>query len=196
MVEVSQESAGGARRGAPRSESARHAILDATAHLLVSRGWDRLTIEGIAAEAGVGKQTIYRWWPSRAAVVAECLREGMLLPAELVPADTADVRADLVAWLDALLRFVDDDANRPVLTALLAVAADDEGVAHLLDEVLGASSLLTRRLADALAAGDLDADTSPDVLAGAIVGAVVLHVLRRSPAAPDLPARLVRTLLH
>jgi AcrR family transcriptional regulator len=68
------------RRGAVRSEAARTAVLAATSSLIERLGYERVTIEGIASEAGVGKQTIYRWWPSKSAVVAECLLEGALLP--------------------------------------------------------------------------------------------------------------------
>src|SRR5690348_8569674 len=76
------------RRGAVRSEQARSAILAATAQLIARHGYDHVSIEGIAHEAGVGKQTIYRWWPSKSAVVAECLLEGLLIPDAFVPPDT------------------------------------------------------------------------------------------------------------
>src|SRR5690349_2099823 len=52
-----------------RNRESRAAILDAARSLVLSVGYARLTIEGIAARAGVGKQTIYRWWPSKGAVV-------------------------------------------------------------------------------------------------------------------------------
>ena len=48
-----------------RSEKSRVAIVRATRDLLLERGFDKLSIEAVAARAGVGKQTIYRWWPSR-----------------------------------------------------------------------------------------------------------------------------------
>ena len=66
----------GRRPGRPRSEAARQAILTAAQEELLARGVGELTIEGIAARAGVGKQTIYRWWPSKADVVLEAMRAG------------------------------------------------------------------------------------------------------------------------
>lgn len=58
-------------RGRRRSERSHEAIIAATQELLVERSYPEVTIEGIAARAGVGKQTIYRWWPSKAALVLE-----------------------------------------------------------------------------------------------------------------------------
>lgn len=54
-----------------RSERSRRAIFDAALTLVGEVGYDKLTIEGIASRAGVGKQTIYRWWPSKAAVLLD-----------------------------------------------------------------------------------------------------------------------------
>ena len=89
------------RRGAARSEPARVAILTATAKLFAEQGYDHLTMEGIAAEARVGKQTIYRWWRSKSALIADCLIAGLLIPEWLTPANTGSERADLTAWLDS-----------------------------------------------------------------------------------------------
>jgi len=80
-----------------RSEKSRQAIVTATRELLLLRGFDRLTIEAVAARAGVGKQTIYRWWPSRHALAADVIladADRILRP---VPA-TADVVADVCVW--------------------------------------------------------------------------------------------------
>ncbi len=54
-----------------RSERSRRAIYEAALALVAEEGYTRTTIEGIAARAGVGKQTIYRWWPSKSAVLLE-----------------------------------------------------------------------------------------------------------------------------
>src|SRR5215471_3086980 len=63
-------------RGRPRSVAARRAILKATHELLAEGGLSSVTIEGIAARAGVGKPTIYRTWPNAHAVAMAALMEG------------------------------------------------------------------------------------------------------------------------
>jgi AcrR family transcriptional regulator len=70
------------QRGRKRSERSRQAILAASLELLAERGYAALTIEGIAARAGAGKQTLYRWWPSKAAIVLEAInaRAALLAP--------------------------------------------------------------------------------------------------------------------
>jgi AcrR family transcriptional regulator len=64
------------RRGRPRSEAARTKILAAARALLEERGLPGLTVEGIAARAGVGKPTIYRHWPNAQAVAMDAFLEG------------------------------------------------------------------------------------------------------------------------
>lgn len=99
MAEVTSE------RGRRRSERSHRAIITATQDLLVERGYPALTIEAVAARAGVGKQTIYRWWPSRAALVLEAYLAG----SETVsspPPDSGSTRDDvraLIGWLAAVL---------------------------------------------------------------------------------------------
>jgi AcrR family transcriptional regulator len=62
-----------AKRGRPRDERARQAILAATRDLLLADGYGALTVEGIARRAGVGRQTVYRWWPTKADVALEAM---------------------------------------------------------------------------------------------------------------------------
>ncbi|MBM9508102.1 TetR/AcrR family transcriptional regulator [Actinacidiphila acididurans] len=61
----------GPRRGRPRSEARRAAILEAAGDLMLEGGLKAATVEAIAARAGVGKATVYKWWPSRGAVALE-----------------------------------------------------------------------------------------------------------------------------
>src|SRR5271157_3043390 len=90
---------GSASVGRKRSEAARQAILAAALRLAGERGYGAVTMEGIAAQAGVGKQTIYRWWGSRAAVVLEALRE--LASASIAIPDSGTLRSDLELFLGA-----------------------------------------------------------------------------------------------
>ncbi|MDM4762435.1 TetR/AcrR family transcriptional regulator [Galbitalea sp. SE-J8] len=86
-----------ARRGPKRNERARLAILSAAFELTQEVGYRGLTIEGIAARAGVGKQTVYRWWPTK----ADVLLEAGALKADLrvSTADHGSYRGDLEQFL-------------------------------------------------------------------------------------------------
>ena len=61
--------------GRPRSQATRRAILAAAERLVLARGYEGVTVAEIAAEAGAGKQTIYRWWPGKAHLVLDALEE-------------------------------------------------------------------------------------------------------------------------
>ena len=90
------------RTGPVRSEEARTAILAATGRLMSERGYEHLTIEGIAQEAGVGKQTIYRWWKSKGEIIADSLLDGLIFNERLTLPDTGNIQIDLVDWLNSI----------------------------------------------------------------------------------------------
>jgi AcrR family transcriptional regulator len=102
-----------APRGRPRSERAHQAVLQAASALLRERGYAGLTIEAVAAYAGVGKQTIYRWWPSKGAVILDAFRNDLAV--DIRPADGGDsgtepaaqIRRTAAAFLAADIRWVD-----------------------------------------------------------------------------------------
>jgi AcrR family transcriptional regulator len=109
--------------GRPRSEAARQAILEAAVGLVQSEGYAKLSVEGIAARAGVGKQTIYRWWPGKAEVILEALSTSATTDVE-VP-DTGSLREDLEVWLRSTFRAGRREPYRSVLPALMAAAQLD-----------------------------------------------------------------------
>lgn len=184
------------RTGPVRSEAVRIAILDATARQFAARGYDHLTIEGIAADAGVGKQTIYRWWDSKSALVAECLLEGMLLPERLTPPDTGDIRADLEAWVDQVLSLLERPDGDGLLRSLIAAASENAEVGKRLRDSLAGSESLSARL-------EASAGQTPHLIPGApfdeiiesLAGALVLRALSRAPRVPGDAARLVAASL-
>src|SRR3954470_5771234 len=106
-----------------RSELARLAVLAAADDLLVERGFAGVTIEGIAARAGVAKQTIYRWWPSKVDVLLEAFTEDMA--EHLTPEDHGDLGTDLRTHLANLAEFLTDSDPGAVFRALTGQAQHD-----------------------------------------------------------------------
>ncbi len=91
--------------GRPRSDATRQGILDAAVELMATEAYRDITVEGIAARAKVGKQSIYRWWPSKADLVLEAYTERSLykLPPHLPSGDAfADLEDDLVRYFTVL----------------------------------------------------------------------------------------------
>ena len=90
------------KRGRPRSERARHAILEAAAELLLLRGLGAVSMDAVAERAGVSKATIYRWWPSKEMLALDALLDwaGASAPAR----DTGALRGDLLALVRPWVR--------------------------------------------------------------------------------------------
>ena len=108
--------------GRPRSQACHDAILDAAVEILIDTGYRGLTLHKIAARAGVGRQTLYRWWGSKADIVLEAFarRTAQDIP---VP-DTGRAKSDLVQLMEesgAVLK----DVSGPIVLGLLAEAALD-----------------------------------------------------------------------
>ena len=106
--------------GRIRSEDTRRAILDAAIAELQERGYAALTIEGIAARAGAGKQTIYRWWPSKADVVLDAMLD--LATTVITQPDEGSLPADLDSFLVSTFR---QRGQAPALSGLMAQSVLD-----------------------------------------------------------------------
>lgn len=179
------------RRGAPRSESARQAILKATAQQFQARGYDHLTIEGIAASARVGKQTIYRWWPTKSELVAECLLEGCLMPEKLTLPDRGDLRLDLIDWLEQVFTLMQQPSGRGLVTSLVSAATESQPIGERLRESLGGDGSVTQRFEAGVRAGQLAGDAPVVEMSEALVGAVLIKALSALPTKPGDAERLV-----
>lgn len=131
---------------------------------LAADGYAGVTIEGLAAEAGVSKQTIYRWWPSKAAILGEALLEGELPAFELPVTD--DLRADL----RVVLSEQSPDAIE-LARALIEVTATDAELGLKLNARLAAPlrEWTALRLAQAVDAGDVRADVDAAVVADQLI---------------------------
>jgi AcrR family transcriptional regulator len=183
------------RAGPVRSAAAREAILAATAKMFREVGYDQLTIEGIAKEAGVGKQTIYRWWSSRGALIAECLTDGRLFRLDLEAPTTGDLVADVEEWTSRVLSILESHNGESLLRSLVAAAAEDADVGNHLSITLGVDRQLTERLQLGVREGQLPSETPVDQLGQAIMGAIVLQVLARNGDYGERLPHLIRFIL-
>ncbi|GAA4551092.1 TetR/AcrR family transcriptional regulator [Amycolatopsis samaneae] len=178
------------RSGNRRDESARLAVLHAADDLLVEHGFGGLTIEAIARSAGVAKQTIYRWWPSKVEILLDTLIEDS--EKRFPVPDGKPTAENLRGYLRGFARFVTRDPAGKVLLALLAEAQHNPGTAEILRE----RYLDPRRdreralLARAIEAGEVSPKLGPDAVLDALVGPIVYCVLTGS----SVPRGLVDTL--
>ncbi len=97
-------------------------------------GYGKLSIEGIAARAGVGKNTIYRWWPSKGAILLDGLLSIVAVDASM--ADTGDIVADLKAQMGAAVRTLGDTPLGAQYRALIGEAQHNPDLARALRERL------------------------------------------------------------
>jgi AcrR family transcriptional regulator len=124
-------SAATTRSGPRRSENARKAVLDAADDLLVERGFAGVSIEGIAARAGVAKQTIYRWWKSKVDILLDTLIDDAETALAWHHGD-GDPVAELTAHLLRLVAFLDHEPAGQVLRSLIGHAQHDPATAQRL----------------------------------------------------------------
>lgn len=156
-----------AHSGRRRNEDARQAILSATVELIEKSGGSGVTVEAAAATAGVGRQTIYRWWPRKGPLIAEALAERA--ESLIATPDTGDYRSDLIAFLEA--SFDDANENAGVLRGFMALAQQDPDVGAIASTFTAARRAPLRTLLDrgrdrGVLSSDIDIGTLEDLVYG------------------------------
>ena len=162
--------------GRRRNDAAREAILDAAFRLLSAPNPEALTIDAIAAEAGVGRQTIYRWWPSKGAVVANALaRHAQVVVPER---HTGSLAGDLVAFLTSSFAGLENQGYAARLRQIVAEAQHDEHVHRVLADFTAIRRAALRALLErGQAAGELAADADLDMLVDMAYGVLYYRLL-------------------
>jgi AcrR family transcriptional regulator len=112
------------RRGRPRSEKAREAILTAAAELLLARGLGAVSMDAVADRAGVSKATIYRWWATKETLALDALYHEWAA-ARPIARETGSLRGDLLSLLRPWVRLVGKRPYGRVIAALIAEAQTD-----------------------------------------------------------------------
>lgn len=183
--------------GRPRSARADRAILDATVDLFVEQGYQGMSIEGVAARAGVGKTTIYRRWASKEELVVDAIEE---LIFDVHPKDTGSLRDDLVDLLVQLQTVLSSTRAGEVFPRMLpeVAAASPLGRAWLERVIQPRFAMLGSMLSRGVDRGELPEGVDLEVTRGMLVGPLIFwKLLRRLPrkGALERAERIVDTLL-
>ena len=164
------------RPGRPRSEVSRAAILDVAYWQVMERGYANVTADSIAAAAGAGKQTLYRWWPSKAAVILDALAEKGRTRIDR-PQEAAIRSGDLLSFLRAVFPAI--AVNGPALRHLMAEAQFNGKLrAMLLERLIEPRREALREL---LAAAHVADKTARETIVAAIYGAVWYRLMLDEP---------------
>jgi AcrR family transcriptional regulator len=183
-----------ARRGRPRSEAADRAILEAALTLMAREGYARMSVDAVAAEAGVSKPTLYLRYPSKAALATAALAH---MRERTAPRETGDTRADLVA----LLRHFRAGVERPFGMAMVGtVLAEEHHTPELFAEfrrrlVEPRRQMLRRVLERAEVRGELADDADLDIAVNALIGSYYAGYLAGKAMPRDWPERTVQLVL-
>ena len=178
--ERSREPDNGNKRlpGRPRSEHARQAILRSTLKLLQNTGFPELTIEAIAGDAGVGKATVYRWWPNKSALVVDAFVSSA--EHKLHFPDTGSLYHDMSLQMTQFLGILGTRRGRVVAALLGAGQFDPE-----LLEAFRERFLRPRRqeayktLRRGIERGELPENVDMDLVLDTLYGAIYMRFLIR-----------------
>ncbi|GAA2780368.1 TetR/AcrR family transcriptional regulator [Kitasatospora paracochleata] len=179
-----------------RNQRSHRAILDAALELAARDGYAKVTVEAIAAAAGVGKQTIYRWWPSKAAVILEALND-RTGPFSGVP-DTGDIAADIAVAAQGVIEALGTGLG----TIWRGLVADAQGDPRLAESLLNdfmepRNKAWQDRLDKAVAAGELRADVPTRTMVELLFGPIYYRLLLGTdPLDPDNTTTRVDYLLN
>lgn len=181
--------------GRPRSEQARQAILRSTLRLLARRGFSELTIEDVADYAGVGKTTVYRWWPNKGALIADAFASNTTRTLRFP--DTGSVFTDMSRQMRQLVKVFRSPRGRIVSAILAAGQSDKDLIAAFRDRFLWprrheAYATLRR----GIRRGELRRDIDPDVVLDSLYGPIYMRFLiRHDRLTPEFVDRLCALIL-
>jgi AcrR family transcriptional regulator len=182
------------RAGRPRDPACDAAILQAALDIFAEEGYARVSIDGVAARAGVGKATIYRRYASKAELVVEAIRCGVQMDSQLP--DTGDLRADLLAIMQPLLdRLRGADAKLMITFAVERVREPELAEAFDRAVVGKKREHLVQLVLAAIERGELPSDVDVDLIAEAPPAFLWHHAINGLPMDEGLLERILDLVL-
>ena len=171
-------------RGRPRSEGADATILKAAVKLLDERGYHAMTVDDIASVAGVGKQTIYRRWQSKAAVVLEALTARTA--AEVTTPDTGSVQEDVRLLLRSAFRLLRGGRQKVVVTLMAEAQLNDDFADAFREHFIARRrKALTDLILRGIQRGEMEPGTDAEFMADMIYGPMWYRLLNRHAPIDD-----------
>lgn len=186
------------RPGRPRSAQAGRAILAAALLSLVEDGYEGMSIEGVAARAGVGKTTIYRRWPGKEELVGAAL---LSLNQDVRVPDTGSVRDDLNALVGEFRRHTLESPIGPVIGRLVSATLTSPSLKDIFQETIfrerraAARAVLQRGIERGQVRPEIDVDLAIDLLAGPIITRILFDGAD-GLAVPGFPEAMIDLLLR
>jgi AcrR family transcriptional regulator len=181
--------------GRPRSEQARQAILRTTLKILGKNGFSDFKIEEVAANASVGKATVYRWWPNKGALIADAFASSTTR--KLRFPDTGSVYTDMSQQMRQLIKVFRSRRGR-IVSAILAAGQSDKDLIEAFRERF----LWPRRreayatLRRGIERGELRRDLDPDLLLDSLYGPIYMRFLiQHDRLTPEFVDRLCKLVL-
>lgn len=165
---------------------------------VIAGTYEAVTIEGLAESAAVSKQTIYRWWPSKAAILGEALLEGEVPLADATVAMSDDIRADLHAWFSAMSVGMERPEGVALARALIAVTATDHELGLALNERLAAPirSWVAEWIARGQSVGEIREDVDAAAIADQLIAMASYAALIGQPLSAERVEETVTRLLR
>lgn len=175
------------------------AILDATLKLLATEGFDAMSIEAIAAKAGVGKQTIYRWWPSKEALVIDTIKSWQQEQTPVI--ETGSLREDFLVMSRNAFQAWSGPYAKGLAMNMLGVMTTHPHIFQVFYDqaVTPRFQHLTQMIRRAQARGEVRQDLDANEIIGLLAGPLWFHLFfdtSNTPPAHDLPERLVDAVLQ
>ncbi len=192
---VDDDDSGRRRPGRPRDPGYDKTILDAALEILFDKGYSGLTIDGVAAQTGVGRPTIYRRWPSKPALVIAALSQSVgLSPTP----DTGRLRDDLLAFQRQLVRLMGSPDSRRITAGLVAdlVTHPELAETYLRDYIRPRQMSVWQALQRGVDRGELRSDVDFALVYDLLIGPLFMRsVVRGEALGPELAEQTVDVAL-